>query len=54
MRKSKFSDTQIGALLKEAEAGATATDLCRRAGISAQIFYRWRSKYGGMEVNKAR
>ena len=54
MRKSKFSDTQIIAILKEAEADAPVTDLCRRVGISAHTFYRWRSKYGGMEVNEAR
>lgn len=54
MRKSKFSDEQIIAILKEAEAGATAADVCRRHGISSYTFYRWRSKLGGMEVNEAR
>jgi len=54
MRKSKFSDEQIIAILKESEAGATVADVSRRHGISSFTFYRWRSKFGGMEVNEAR
>jgi putative transposase len=54
MRKSKFTDEQIIGILKEAEAGGTAKEVCRRHGISEHTFYRWKSKFGGMEVNEAR
>lgn len=51
MRKSKFSESQIAEILKEAEAGAPVADVARKHGISAATFYAWRSKYGGMSVS---
>lgn len=51
MRKSKFSESQIAAVLKEAEAGVSVATLARKHRISAATFYQWRSKYGGMTVS---
>jgi putative transposase len=51
MRKSKFSESTIVKLLKEAEAGRKVADICREHGISTATFYQWRSKYGGMEAS---
>jgi len=54
MRRSRFSEEQIIGVLKEHQAGMTAAELCRKHGISDATFYKWRSKYGGMEVSDAK
>ncbi len=54
MKRSRFSEEQIIGILKEHQAGLSAAELCRKHGISDATFYKWRSKYGGMEVSDAR
>ena len=51
MKKSRFTDSQIMAVLKQAEAGTPVLDLCREHGISNATFYKWRAKFGGMDVS---
>ena len=54
MKRSRFSEEQIIAVLKEQEAGMATADVCRRHGISSATFYKWKAKYGGLEVSDAR
>ena len=51
MKKSKFSDSKILSILKQAESGLPIPELCREHGISSATFYNWRSKYGGMDAS---
>ena len=54
MKRSKFSDEQILAIVKEGEAGRKVADLCRVNGITEQTYYRWKAKYGGMDSSEAK
>jgi putative transposase len=54
MKRKRFSEEQIIGILSEAAAGATAVEVCRRHGVSETTFYRWKAKFGGMEVSDAR
>jgi putative transposase len=50
LKKSRFTEEQIVGIIKESEAGAKTAELCRKHGISPATFYKWKSKFGGMEV----
>ena len=54
MKKKRFTEEQIIAVLKESEAGAATKELCRKHGISEPTFYNWKAKYAGMTVSEAR
>ena len=51
MKKSRFTDSQIISILKQAQAGTAVPDLCREHGMSSATFYKWRAKYGGMDTS---
>jgi putative transposase len=51
MRKSRFSDQQIGSTLKQADASTPVPDLCREHGMSSAAFYKWRAKFGGVDAS---
>ena len=54
MRKSKFTEEQIIAILAEQERGMAPAEVCRRHGVSSATFYKWKAKFGGMDVSDAR
>jgi putative transposase len=54
MKRSRFKEEQIIAILREQEAGSPTADVCRKHGVSSATFYKWKAKFGGLEVSDAR
>jgi putative transposase len=54
MKRSRFSEEQIIGILKEHEAGVSVADLCRKYGVSDASIYKWKAKFGGMDVSEAK
>ena len=54
MKRSRFKEEQIIAILREQEAGSPTVDVCRKHGVSSATFYKWKSKFGGLDVSDAR